>query len=682
MMHTPNPTLRVGFGVESLVALASSGGIRVYYDHLNNIQLDPAHRRTPLMDSASSEHKRKRLCSSASNTSANDPTAIEANVAIKRHPDFWFDDGSIILLASSTDAFRVHRTVLARCSEIFRDMLLVGDPGPGAESEGMIEGCPVVRLPDDVADICRLLKAIYDPLIFARDKEMTFRERLCYLRVASKYMVTAIREEVITYLRSLYPSTLEEYHAAPTFSEHSSCNVLLAVNTGITCHILDILPTAFYICCLLLPRSVLLEGEKDADGNTIHLETSSLLKCLTGMADLLESRHTFIDTDLCDLANANVCGKGNCHLAFLELVNSIHEHKYNDINIFDADGVFDGTGGIDISANGRAPANAPPEPSTDVGPIKRHSEFWFDDGSIVLLAGGTEAFRVHRTILAAHSEVFRDMLLVGDPEAADQEMVEGCPVVHLPDATDIRRLLTAIYNPLSFTQDKEMTLQLGERLCYMRVASKYMISTVREDVIAHLRSLYPSTFKDFVATLATPHTPDLWYNAFSAVQAGIKYDIPDILPAAYYACCLCPVSILVDGVRDKHGNYMCLESSSLIACFAGRSSILALRSIYLDAVFCSMANGEGDCDDEDCRLCILDLIATILSSHLLDIDIFQDPGAFAGILHFSGLCNLCTAAWEETVDTAKLVIWMRLPECFGLAVSWSKLLNKGQALEA
>ncbi|KAA1468961.1 hypothetical protein DENSPDRAFT_834469 [Dentipellis sp. KUC8613] len=292
------------------------------------------------MEPMVSEHKRSRSRSSAGDTSASVLTKINLSLAIKRHPDFWFDDGSIILLARSTDAFRVHRTVLARSSEIFRDMLLVGDPGAGTEE--MIEGCPVVRLPDDVTDICRLLKAIYDPLIFARDKAMTLKERLCYLRVASKYMIATIREEVIAYLRVLYPSSLEQYRGPSTSADYSRCSMLLALNAGITYHILDILPSAFYTCCLHLPRSVLIEGETDADGDLVDLENSSLLKCLTGMADLLELRHTFIDIKLCDLANANVCGKSSCHLALLELVNSVHENHYNDISIFEGDGIFDG----------------------------------------------------------------------------------------------------------------------------------------------------------------------------------------------------------------------------------------------------------------------------------------------------------------------------------------------------
>jgi hypothetical protein len=82
----------------------------------------------------------------------------------------------------------------------------------------------------------------------------------------------------------------------------------------------------------------------------------------------------------------------------------------------------------------------------DGGAITRHSELWFDDGSVVLKAE-TTLFRVHCTTLSTHSTVFSDMF--GIPQPPDQEAVEGCPVVHLPDKEeDVGYLLKALYDPL------------------------------------------------------------------------------------------------------------------------------------------------------------------------------------------------------------------------------------------
>ena len=90
--------------------------------------------------------KRKRAKSPAS-----------AVLSLNRASDLWFDDGSIILKVETTQ-FRVHRTVLSTNSDIFRDMLSVPQP----VGEEVIEGCPVVRLPDSAKDWTYVLQALYD----------------------------------------------------------------------------------------------------------------------------------------------------------------------------------------------------------------------------------------------------------------------------------------------------------------------------------------------------------------------------------------------------------------------------------------------------------------------------------------------------------------------------------------
>ena len=74
------------------------------------------------------------------------------------------------------------------------------------------------------------------------------------------------------------------------------------------------------------------------------------------------------------------------------------------------------------------------------------TNLWFDDGNIVLIAE-TTAFRVHKSILARHSEVFRGLFSIPQPiNPDDVEMMDGCFVVRLPDRRyDLRHLLRAIY---------------------------------------------------------------------------------------------------------------------------------------------------------------------------------------------------------------------------------------------
>ncbi len=124
----------------------------------------------------------------------------------------------------------------------------------------------------------------------------------------------------------------------------------------------------------------------------------------------------------------------------------------------------------------------------------RDTSFYFDDGSIVLSAPGSEEdkdeaefwgedagehcprnvcwitfysnaadediaekgalvyFRVHRSILDGESEVFRDMFVVGQrpTSATNGEIYDGVPLITMYDnAKDIRGFLRVIYKPLA-----------------------------------------------------------------------------------------------------------------------------------------------------------------------------------------------------------------------------------------
>lgn len=69
---------------------------------------------------------------------------------------------------------------------------------------------------------------------------------------------------------------------------------------------------------------------------------------------------------------------------------------------------------------------------------------WFDDGNIVLVAEQT-SFKVHRGVLAKHSDVFQGLL--GIPQPIDAEKLEGLPVIMMADnPDDLSVLLTALYD--------------------------------------------------------------------------------------------------------------------------------------------------------------------------------------------------------------------------------------------
>lgn len=90
---------------------------------------------------------------------------------ISRHPDLWYDDGTVILIAENI-GFRVYRGPLTKHSEVFRDMFSF--PQPTAAPSETYEGCPIVRLVGDTAEeIAEVMKILYDG--YNRYVAITFR---------------------------------------------------------------------------------------------------------------------------------------------------------------------------------------------------------------------------------------------------------------------------------------------------------------------------------------------------------------------------------------------------------------------------------------------------------------------------------------------------------------------------
>ncbi|KAI5117944.1 hypothetical protein M0805_004709 [Coniferiporia weirii] len=115
----------------------------------------------------------------------------------KRHPAYWFDDGSIILLIEGC-LFKIHKSMLIRLSDVFRDMFALGhrDPGDG-KSDGETEDNPLHLQGDLKVDWERFLAIIYPEPEDILEETTAFDECDSVLGTASKYMFTSIRTKTI-----------------------------------------------------------------------------------------------------------------------------------------------------------------------------------------------------------------------------------------------------------------------------------------------------------------------------------------------------------------------------------------------------------------------------------------------------------------------------------------------------
>ena len=91
------------------------------------------------------------------------PPRKRSRTTDKRNEDLYFPDGSVVLSAKDADDdlvyFRVHKSVLAKNSLVFEDMLTMPTPA----NQDSYDGLPLVHLHDNAKDLKEFLAMLYDP---------------------------------------------------------------------------------------------------------------------------------------------------------------------------------------------------------------------------------------------------------------------------------------------------------------------------------------------------------------------------------------------------------------------------------------------------------------------------------------------------------------------------------------
>lgn len=75
---------------------------------------------------------------------------------LRRSEHLWYDDGNVVLVAENV-AFKVHRSILSNCSDVFRDMFELAQLG----TSSIFDGTPTVELSDDAGDLVHILNVLY-----------------------------------------------------------------------------------------------------------------------------------------------------------------------------------------------------------------------------------------------------------------------------------------------------------------------------------------------------------------------------------------------------------------------------------------------------------------------------------------------------------------------------------------
>jgi len=202
--------------------------------------------------------------------------------------------------------------------------------------------------------------------------------------------------------------------------------------------------------------------------------------------------------------------------------------------------------------------------------ITKHPEFWFKNGSVVVVAEST-AFRIRPSILAQSSSVFSGLLTI--PHPPNEEKIEDCPVVFLPDsADDIAELLSILYLGRRYQREDEYPTWMAVR-AMLRLGSKYRIDDLRVIAVGHLERAFPEDIETWSDIYYETHacmkiSPEEY---ISVANAAHSHKLPDrIRWQALYKCCQLPESDLIDGVTYSDGSREQLCSDDLKKCLSAR----------------------------------------------------------------------------------------------------------------
>ncbi|KIL62543.1 hypothetical protein M378DRAFT_128722 [Amanita muscaria Koide BX008] len=327
-----------------------------------------------------------------------------------------------------------------------------------------------------------------------------------------------------------------------------------------------------------------------------------------------------------------------------------------------------------------------------------HPDLCFQDGNVALLAGGCH-FLVHKGVLERHSPVFAQLFSAYDWNRPNP--FRDQPILEVQDSVeDMAFFLLALYDGISHL--KHNTLDFPNVSAVLRLATKYQVKRLRQDVLNGLSQVWPRTLpqweiREANATNASgvyeprkvlPH-PILIINLARAVDA------PYLLPSAFYDLSRCYPSDTAAGYKC-HGTQELhhLSESDLTYLLKGREHASRFLSTFIvnelesrePTPSCVHIDESDPLQRRHCQAAFDAITFEILRDvngvvchrssdplfAIIDAELMQtrdEPAAHFGTS--MRVCEPCRSAFSAAVDNARDALWRKLPEWFGLSLhSW------------
>ncbi|GLB39532.1 hypothetical protein LshimejAT787_0700420 [Lyophyllum shimeji] len=218
----------------------------------------------------------------------------------QRSPEFWFSDGSIVIIVEDT-AFRIHKSILSQHSDVFADLFQVPQPPTGIES---MDGVEIARLSDNLSDFTDVMRSLYEPFHFDKlsaDADLATLIQFVsgILRISTKYNILPLRTKCINVLRTKFPSSLAACDQLLSSGyKYVASTIVRAIPLARETNIPEILPWAFYISTNI-SNDALLEDPV--------LSWKDKAICLVGKNQLWEMQKSVTHKFLFEFTKAQTC---------------------------------------------------------------------------------------------------------------------------------------------------------------------------------------------------------------------------------------------------------------------------------------------------------------------------------------------------------------------------------------
>ncbi|PPQ79629.1 hypothetical protein CVT24_010039 [Panaeolus cyanescens] len=244
--------------------------------------------------------------------------------------DPWFDDGSVVIQAGHTQ-FRVHKSMLSRCSSVFRDTFSLNQPEDDG-SEEMVEDCPVVYLDDSAEDIGCLLCAIYEHPNAGDPREpihpMPMATLSALLRLGDKYDISHLRDNALFRIQGEFiPASLQDmnsYEYSLILSTNNNREATIPIQVANLAHkagIFSALPLALRDICEFADLEEIFDEYTEEDGTTVKLAMPLVRSCIIGKAKLEDMVYEAFSW-LKEAAFGPKCPQGNVCLRVFRFLTS------------------------------------------------------------------------------------------------------------------------------------------------------------------------------------------------------------------------------------------------------------------------------------------------------------------------------------------------------------------------